>query len=438
MSPRLRWTIAIVLVLAAFAVRAVQIETTRYAPIYDAGSYLKLASEVAHTGDYSNATGPGTGAGGSQGPSAYFPPGFSYLLAAVDRITGHTEPAGPSVQPARYADAVLGTATVAFIGLIAYELAGWTVALVALALAAVYPVLIELSAVVVAENLATPLLLASVWTVLRARRSEARYPWIAGAGFLLGLAALAHENAAILLIPLAIGVWPRKRTIWPPFLDVVVLVLACAVTIAPWTIRNAVVLHRFIPVSDETGITLRGTYNPNSAAYFVPYKWRIFYGIPQDRDVVRAARMLTEPELGDRLQSRALAYIGDHPLSPIVVAFDNTRRLLELEGSFPWHASAYAQGLPTGVAGVGVVSFWLLAVVALLGAFTASARAGPRWLWAVPVLLWLSAVFVNAETPRFREPVDPFLVILAACAVVTAAEWVTRTWRPATPSTSPA
>src|SRR5581483_4865128 len=105
-------------------------------------------------------------------------------------------------------------------------------------------------------------------------------------------------NAGILLIPLAIGAWPRKRTIWPPILDVAVLVLACAVTIAPWTIRNAVVLHRFIPITDETGITLRGTYNPNSAAYFVPYKWRLFYGIPGDHDIAKAAPRLTEPELG--------------------------------------------------------------------------------------------------------------------------------------------
>jgi hypothetical protein len=30
-------------------------------------------------------------------------------------------------------------------------------------------------------------------------------------------------------------------------------------------------------------------------------------------------------------------------------------------------------------------------------------------------------VLVNAETPRFREPVDPFLILLAACALERAA-----------------
>jgi hypothetical protein len=45
-------------------------------------------------------------------------------------------------------------------------------------------------------------------------------------------------------------------------------------------------------------------------------------------------------------------------------------------------------------------------------------------VWAIPVLLALSVVFINVETPRFREPIEPFLVLLAACAVVRAGESV--------------
>ena len=29
--------------------------------------------------------------------------------------------------------------------------------------------------------------------------------------------------------------------------------------------------------------------------------------------------------------------------------------------------------------------------------------------------MWLSAVAINMETPRFREPVEPYLILLAAC-----------------------
>jgi hypothetical protein len=64
-----------------------------------------------------------------------------------------------------------------------------------------------------------------------------------------------------------------------------------------------------------------------------------------------------------------------------------------------------------------VICFWILCLMAVAGVFTRTVRAAPAWLWAVPILLWLSVAVVNAETPRFREPVDPFLILLAACAL---------------------
>jgi hypothetical protein len=70
---------------------------------------------------------------------------------------------------------------------------------------------------------------------------------------------------------------------------------------------------------------------------------------------------------------------------------------------------------------VGVIGFWILCVLALGGALTRAARAAPRWVWAVPVLFAVSVVFINVETPRFREPIDPFLLVLAGCAVSAAA-----------------
>jgi hypothetical protein len=75
-------------------------------------------------------------------------------------------------------------------------------------------------------------------------------------------------------------------------------------------------------------------------------------------------------------------------------------------------------GLSVGTAHTGVVAFWILALLALAGLITRSVREAPRWLWGIPILLALSTVLVNMETPRFREPVDPFLILLAACAVM--------------------
>ncbi len=411
--------------VAALAIRVAEVQRTSYRPINDAASYLALASQVAHTGDYSTSTAPGTGAGGTRGPSAYFPPAFPYFLALVDLVTGHTGPgvtvapgqpgySPASVEPARISQAVLGTITVGLIGLVALEAFGPAVALAALLIAAVYPVLVELSAVLVAENLATALILAAVWAALRARRSTRPYRWLAASGILTGLATLAHVNAFVLVLPLAWGAW-RLRPGWrSPVLFLVTTVLA----LAPWLVRDAVVMHKFIRVTDESGITLVGTYNEKSAHDpQVPYRWHLYFDLPGERSLIRQAPRLTEPELDQRLQDQAFDYIGNHPLSPLDVLYHNTRRLLELEGSRAWKISASSIDLPIATARIGVYSFWLLCLLALAGAFTAAVRRGPRWLWLAPALLWLSVGLVNSETPRFREAIDPFLILLGACAL---------------------
>jgi hypothetical protein len=174
-------------------------------------------------------------------------------------------------------------------------------------------------------------------------------------------------------------------------------------------------------VADETGITLVGTYNAASANNpGIPYKWRLYYGIPGEGPLIRQAGRLTEPVLSDRLQTQAQNYVSDHLYAPFSAAFYNSRRLLELEGSGAWHASAKAISLPIGLARVGVIGFWVLCLLALAGAVTRAARRAWRWLWVTPVLLWLSVAVINAETPRFREPADAFLILLAACGLAAA------------------
>lgn len=419
--PRRRALIVALLLVLALGLRLAEVERTAYRPVNDAVSYLTLASHIAHTGDYPNSHAPGSGAAGARGPTAYFPPAFPYLLALVDLIDGHQTPSGGSVQPARIAQAVVGTATVAFVGLIALEAFGELVGLIALTLASLYPVLIGVSGTLLAENLMTLLVLAATWAALRAGRSERPYAWVAAAGVLTGLATLSHVNSIALLVPLAIAAWQlrdgagRSRRRIPA---VAILVVATGLTLTPWIVRNAVELHRFVFVTDESGMTLVGTYNSASAADpQIPYGWRAFNRIPGEPPQLLDPVNLSEPELSARLQSQAFHYIARHPAAPLEVLYHNTRRLLELEGTRAWEASAGSIDLPLQVARIGVFSFWVLCLVAVAGLFTRIVRRAPLWLWLVPIVLWLSVALVNAETPRFREPIDPFLIVLASCAV---------------------
>ncbi len=422
--PRHAPAIAVAVIVIAFGLRIAEVQRTSYTPINDARSYLALASQIAQTGDYSSTD---RGAGGSRGPTAYLPPAFPYFLAAIDEIDSHKTPGGPAVRPARIAGAVLGTLIVVLIGLIAMELLGEVVGLLALAIAAVYPPLIALSGVIVAENLLVTLELAAVWTTLRARHSHAA-AWPMATGVLVGLAALTHQNGILLALPLAFGLARLRGMARPRRSGPVMMLCAAALVIAPWLIRDAVVMHTFVPIADETGITLAGTYNPTSAVSIgPPYNWVYYRRIFADRDIAAQAASLTEPQLDRHLISRSLSYVNEHPFAPLAVAFDNTLRLLELEGSHAWKASTASIGINESTAQIGVLGFWLLGALAIAGAFTRLAREVPAWVWATPVLMALSVVFVNAETPRFREPIDPFLILLAACALATA--WLAVTGR---------
>ncbi len=263
---------------------------------------------------------------------------------------------------ARLATAALGAVAVGVLGLVAAEAFGLATALVAMLIAALYPPLIALSGTPYSENLLIPLELAAVWAGLRARRARNPIPLLAAAGVFTGLATLTHQNGIVIILPLIVCALAcartsgarhirgrRRSSVLRTLTGPLVLVACAALTIAPWTIRNAIVLHRFIPVTDETGITLAGEYNPSSAANAqIPYRWKYYGKIPADASIAHASLHLSEPALSSRLVTAALNYIGRHPSAPALAAYHNLRRLLELEGSAAWRISGAAIGLSRG------------------------------------------------------------------------------------------
>ncbi len=94
--------------------------------------------------------------------------------------------------------------------------------------------------------------------------------------------------------------------------------------------------------------------------------------------------------------------------------------MLELTG-LDWAGHTLSTiGVPRRWARPAVLCFWLVAALAVAGAATRAARRAPGFLWAVPLLLYLSVVFLVVETPRYRTGIDPFVVLLAALAVTAA------------------
>lgn len=391
--------VLVVLAVAAAARLALILATPDLPLRDDPADYHRLAASVARGEGFGDTV---LAAGG--GPTAFRPPLYPFLLGVVYRV------GGVDVGTARLVQAGLGVAAVGLLGALAARLAGRRVALVTMALAAVYPPLLLAGGSLLSESVSLPLELGALLAALAHRRSRRGWWWPVLAGALVGLGVLARPNHAVLLVPVALLVaGPRPRR-WAPAAAAVVAAVA---VVAPWTVRNAVVFGRFVPVSDLDGYVAAGVYNPVSAGFtahpaaFVPP-----VAVP-DYAPLFADPALDEVAVGEELRRRAVEYARDHPGYVLKVAAFNTMRLFDLGGWSFTRIAARSLGYGPRLADVEVVSFLVVAGLAVVGLADRRARRVPGALWWTPVLFVVTTVPLLG-TFRYRLPIEPFVLLAAA------------------------
>jgi 4-amino-4-deoxy-L-arabinose transferase-like glycosyltransferase len=365
---------------------------------------------------------------GEARPTALHPPGWPALLGLTYAVRGHaglldrvsaartTDPEALDRARARWragrvVQALLGAAAVALIGIVGWQLWGAGVAVIAAGLGALHAPLAVLGLALLAEPLFVVLELGALAAVLR-YRARGGLGWVLLAGVLLGACTLTRNNGIVLAVPLALGVWtgrPRRslRALAVPL----ALVTAAVLTVVTWTIRNAVVLNGPVPVATNLGQTLAGTYNAESAGHY--YRWRSPRLLAAERR--RELRAMSEPERSASLARDGLRYIRAHPASPLVVSLENTARLAEADHEARSTLASVVGSRP--LARASIAGFALFTALAVAGAFTRRARAAPRFVWLMPLLMWASVVPLAVNFSRFRAPLDPFAVLLAALAL---------------------
>ena len=403
----------LILLLALLLRVGYMVATPDYVLVHDALDYDKAAKSIARGDGWPYSRIPGR-------ETAFRPPAYPVLLAGVYKVAGVEHGTKHDrVVPARILGIVLGTLIVLMTGVVARQLWGRRVSLLAMAGAAVYIPLILVGASVMSEPLFALLLLGALAAAIQHRRSTHRWRGVALAGVLAGLTCLTRANALVLLLPLGLAVWTvRPRFTVRAFAAPALLVVLALLTISPWTIRNAVTFHRFIPVSTQLGSALAGTYNDQARLDKEnPASWRAIFHIPEFNDIYARIDQTPEPVVEDELRARSKAYIRKHPGYVLTVAEWTSLRMLEL-GGLDWSRHTAATiSVTAGWAMAGVICFWVFALLALAGAFTKLARRTPMFVWLIPILLYLSVVFLVVETPRYRTGIDPFIVMLAALAL---------------------
>ncbi len=225
-------------------------------PADDSHAYYALSKALYEEGSYG---------GPSFRDSSDWSPGAPLLYAASFYATG-----GPREGTARIVEALLGVVAILVVFLLGERLGGRRVGLLAAFAVAVYPPFIHSTGELMSEPPAILTLPAAVLAFLWAGERERLRAWLAP-GLLFGLTAMFRPEyllvgaAFVVLAALRVGI---ARGWKPGLAGAGLLVVALLLPIVPWTIRNADVLGRVVPISTGGGKALYvGTYLPADGEY---------------------------------------------------------------------------------------------------------------------------------------------------------------------------
>jgi hypothetical protein len=237
------------------------------------------------------------------------------------------------------------------------------------------------------------------------RGSDRLTSWV-GYGALCAAGAMVNPGLVSVLPPLGLwAIWPLRRQFATAGRLVVASSLIFAAGIMPWTIRNYVVLHKFVPFRSNFALELWLGNNPG-----VPDSWSPWLH-PND-DVSEAnkyARMTEIPYMQEK-QQEAWRFIRTHPLDTLnftLHRFSNNWLGLDQSPEEIWnHVSLQVK--------VIVVGNCLFPFLSLLGAMFAYREENEAALPLTLVLIFFPLVFyVTHASTRYRHPMDPVMLVLA-------------------------
>ncbi len=336
---------------------------------------------------------------------------------------------GPHDHMVRLFLSILGSGTCLLVYYFARDLFGSRIGLLAGLLAAVYPFLYIYDGWLYSESLYTFLLLAFCYSLLLMQRKP-RWLVMVISGLLLGLVSLTRPNGpAILgLFILWVGVmgWTKAMS-WPVALRSAVIVsLVSLVLVAPWIIRNYRVSHNLIGVATGDGKVLIGAYNneianPNfqNGIYFATW-FRPEEAVPtlvQQFPAQCAAPC--EVARDGAYKTAALQWIRNN--------IQTMPKLLGLHALNMWRITSEEADLPLNrfphrpssqfVVTMMVILTPIVFALAALGLVATWRRWRDLLFIYFMLLITVAQSVVLYGISRFRAPIEPMLLVLAAGAI---------------------
>jgi hypothetical protein len=380
----------------------------------DSKAYSEIAANLHRTGRYGTA---------QMKHPADWSPVAPFLYAAVYRVNG-----GVNEELGRAVVAVLGALTVLFVYLLGRRLGGAGVGLLAALLTAIYPTFIDNSEQILSEPIAAFTLAAAMLAFLWA--SDAGRPiwsWIVP-GALMGATALARPEylpfVAVLAVVAAIRVG-RQIDFKIGIASAALFVAAFCAVLAPWTIRNYLVLDRFVPVTTGGGKALFvATYLPGKGRQ-LPVKRALIERFTGNENVTD--REVADTEMKNLLDRVARKYPDmERDAALARIGRENFRKYLR-ERPFAymrmvetkmWNIWRRGSG-PTMRAGGWIAFHYVVLALALTGLAVLAFR---RRFEAIPIGLLIGGITLLGglllAVPRRNVPLMPLVLALAAAGAV--------------------
>jgi Dolichyl-phosphate-mannose-protein mannosyltransferase len=334
--------------------------------------------------------------GGSTGPSAFLAPGYPAILGLIFRLFGsYSFTSAAVLMGLQTSFAVL---TVAVIMHVARRLFGALPANLAGAFWAVSPPLLWLPAVAWETGFSALLLIGMVALAMDGVNKPGNGPW-AVTGAYCGLAMLV--NPSLMLALFAILGWAFCQNRFARRYQPLICFLVFLALFAPWPIRNALVLHAFIPFRSNFGYEVWQGNHAGATGRFdatlEPLQNKHEYSDYASKGEV--AYMQNKSALAE-------VYIRAHPGEFIRLS---ARRMARF-----WTGGGYEAGSAV------IESHALLtSLLGLLGlAVLFKQQRTVAVLFLLPVIVFPLPYYITHPDFRFRLLLDPLLTILSAYAVV--------------------
>jgi hypothetical protein len=384
-------------------------------------------------------------------PTAYYPPGYPWFLGIVGWLASPFT--DDIVAVATVVQAIIGAATCTLGAIVARRVAGATAGVVAAVVLALYPNLVFHTGALLGETLYDALFLAflavavtGAWSAparsidagpdavgpeagdavdvdaVEGRRGGPRSPLVGRAvacGVLLGLAVMVRP-ISLAVVPVVLAWWwlARRdlRTVARWSAALLVGVAAC---ILPWTVRNAVRLHAFVPISTNTGDNLCIGHAEGATGAFVALDacrtdYEFLDGLPA--------------ELGSDKEKRRIAIdaIRAHPGREAWLTWRRFYFMWVRDGDHDGVIAVQSYRLdrwidPADEASLMRVAdyvYWAVCLGGVLGLGVLVWRRRPDGLLLVGSAVMTAAVpLAFFGDSRFKVPVIPLLIVAAACLV---------------------